>query len=587
MAMAALVAQLLYSSAFADSLTVSVSHDWSGAPLIFDEAALTNAAGNSLSITRLAYLVSDVTLESADGHDARLAGQFAYLNPAEGHASFTLTNAPPGHYTNISFRIGLDPDVNHRDPSAYPAGNPLNPNLNHLHWNWQGGYVFLALEGLYRRPDGQLGGYSYHLATDAIRMPVSLATDFSIPGDDLALTFDLAKVFNAPQPVRISPEGDADSTHSAPGDPVAPRLANNIVHAISGTAAACCEPVSPAPAVDAVAAAKSPHGTAFALAIPPNFPRPQLPADNPLTVEGVALGKKLFFDPRLSRDESQSCANCHHPTSAFADAGRALSVGVDGLPGKRNAMPLFNLLWQRDFFWDGRVHRLRDQPPGPIQNPLEMHASLAEVTSRLAADPEYPPLFEHAFGATNVTNARMCLALEQYMFTLVSGDSKFDRAARGEAELTAQEQRGLRLFNTEYDPARGKYGADCFHCHGGPLFSDYTFKNNGLDAAPRDAGRFLVTTNAADLGKFKTPSLRNVAVTGPYMHDGRFATLEEAVEHYSTGIQRSDTLDANLAKLPDGGLHLSVEDQQALVAFLQTLTDEQFKTNPAQMSKSR
>ncbi|MDB6064704.1 MAG: hypothetical protein JWR26_912 [Pedosphaera sp.] len=566
-------------AAFADSLTVSIQHNWSGTPLRFNDLTLTNAAGNTLSVTRLAYLISNISLQDKTGATTPLENQFAFIDAATGHTSFTLTNIPPGHYTNVAFDIGLESTLNHRDPAFWPAGHALNPTVNDLHWSWQGGYVFLALEGLYRRPDNQIGGFVYHLATDAIAMPVSLAADLQVPASALTLHFDVAKIFNHGAPLLISPDKGHDSTHSAHGDSLAQNLAKNVITAFSANSLHN-SPAEEPPSVNTahLAATTNPHQpTPFDLQIPASFPRPELPLDNPLTVEGVALGRKLFSETQLSRDNSQSCASCHKSGNAFADAGRALSLGVDGLPGRRNAMPLFNLLWQREFFWDGRVSRLRDQTLKPIQDPLEMHESLDHMAAKLAADADYPVLFKNAFGATNITGERVGLALEQYLFTLISADSKFDRAARSEAEFTDQEKRGLELFITEYDPARGKSGADCFHCHGGFLFSDYAYKNNGLDAEPRDLGRFLATTNAADRAKFKTPSLRNVELTAPYMHDGRFATLEEVVEHYNSGVHRSATLDPNLAKHPDTGLQLPAADKAALVAFLKTLTDEQFR----------
>ena len=256
------------------------------------------------------------------------------------------------------------------------------------------------------------------------------------------------------------------------------------------------------------------------------------------------------------------------------DAGNRFSTGAEGGTGTRNAMPPANLAWQEMYFWDGRAGSLREQVLQPIVNPLEMHESLTNVVAKLARADDAPS-FARAFGFPEITVDRLARALEQFLLTLTSHRSKFDRVLLGQEKLTAQEQRGFELFNTEYDPRRGQFGADCFHCHGGPLFSDFTFHNNGLDAegSAKDPGRFLVTGSRADRGKFKTPSLRNVALTGPYMHDGRFATLEEVVAHYCTGVRRSATLDPNLAKHPDGGIALSAADQPALVAFLRTLTD--------------
>ena len=203
-----------------------------------------------------------------------------------------------------------------------------------------------------------------------------------------------------------------------------------------------------------------------------------------------------------------------------------------------------------------------------------MDETLERVTARLATTGTYPALFRAAFGSPEITAEKLGLALEQFLLTLTAYDARFDRALRGQATLTEDEKRGFELFLTEYDPRTGQRGADCFHCHGGPLFSDHQFHNNGLAPNDADPGRWRVTGLESDRGRFATPSLRNVARTAPYMHDGRFATLEEVVAHYSTGIQRSATLDPNLAKHPDGSLPLSATDQAALVAFLKTLTNE-------------
>ena len=237
-------------------------------------------------------------------------------------------------------------------------------------------------------------------------------------------------------------------------------------------------------------------------------------------------------------------------------------------------MPLVNLAWKSSYFWDGRSPSLRDQVLIPIQDHTEMDESLERVVSKLKAKSEYLPRFTAAFGTPEVTAEKIGLALEQYLLTLTAYDAKFDRALRGKAELTEMEKRGFELFMTEYEPRTGQLGADCFHCHGGPLFSDHQFHNNGIAKNNRDTGRFRVTGNEADRGKFATPSLRNISMSAPYMHDGRFATLEEVIAHYSTGVQRSATLDPNLAKHPAGGLQLSDDDQIALVAFLKTLSDE-------------
>jgi cytochrome c peroxidase len=220
----------------------------------------------------------------------------------------------------------------------------------------------------------------------------------------------------------------------------------------------------------------------------------------------------------------------------------------------------------------------------PVQEHDEMDENLDNVAEKLSADPEYAPLFARAFGSAGITAQKISLALEQFLLTLTSYRSKFDLAMAGLATLSPEEQKGFELFMTEYEPRMGQRGADCFHCHGGALFTDHGFHNNGLDEQPADAGRADVTGKDADRGKFSTPTLRNIALTAPYMHDGRFKTLEEVIDHYSDGIARGGNLDPNLAKHPPEGIQLSTADKKALVAFLRSLTDTNlpaFLTQPS------
>jgi len=321
----------------------------------------------------------------------------------------------------------------------------------------------------------------------------------------------------------------------------------------------------------------NPKGTTrYNLVVPPGFPPPPLPTDNILTVEGVALGLRLFHETKLSGNNTQSCASCHTPQFAFSNEGKAVSTGITGATGTRNAPGLFNLAYQHQYFWDGRASSLRAQALAPIQNPVEMDQTLTKAVANLSADPTYVAQFAKVFGSAGITSARIGLALEQYELTLMSGYSKFDLAQRGLAKLTAQEQRGFQLFQTPFNPRNNQFGADCTRCHGnGPILSDFQYRNNGLDAKPTDAGREVVTGSPQDFAKFKTPSLRNLSVTGPYMHDGRFTTLEEVVAHYSDGILASPTLDPGLAR-QNGGVRLTPADEAALVAFLKTLTDNSY-----------
>jgi cytochrome c peroxidase len=327
----------------------------------------------------------------------------------------------------------------------------------------------------------------------------------------------------------------------------------------------------------AVAALADP--TPRPLAVPAGWPVPVLPADNPLTEEGVELGRILFNDRRLSARHRQSCANCHRERLAFADGG-AFSTGVDGIQGTRSSPPIFNQAWHPAFSWDGKQSRLSEQAKTAITNPTEMHADPATIEADLRGDAAMRARFIAAFGSPEITFERVGLALEQFLLTHVAADSRFDRARRGAAVLTDEEQRGRELFFTEPNPAKSLRGAGCFQCHGTEQFSDFAYRNNGLDRSPPDPGRAGVTGREEDRGKFKTPSLRNVGRTDPYMHDGRFGTLERVVEHYAGGIRPSPTLDPVLATQPEGGLTLSAEDKRALVAFLKTLTEVRLETRP-------
>ncbi|MFT6959239.1 MAG: cytochrome c peroxidase [Polaribacter sp.] len=320
----------------------------------------------------------------------------------------------------------------------------------------------------------------------------------------------------------------------------------------------------------------------YNLEIPPLFAEkliaPIIPANNPLTEEGVALGKKLFFDSILSGDGKQSCASCHNPKKAFTDQ-QQFSDGIQGEFGKRNAMPLFNLAWNFDerFAWDGKEFGLEAQALEPVSNPIEMHANWKKVADRLQQNAAYPNLFFQAFGTLQIDSILVTKAIAQFERTLISGNSKFDQFLQKESTLTLKEQNGFNVF---MDEAKG----DCFHCHGSsnnPLWTDNKFHNNGLDATFQDRGLGEVTGNPNDNGKFKSPSIRNLAFTAPYMHDGRFITLEEVIDHYSEGLKKSATIDPLMKNVNNGGVHLSIQDKTDLKAFLLTLSDNHFNSNTA------
>lgn len=302
--------------------------------------------------------------------------------------------------------------------------------------------------------------------------------------------------------------------------------------------------------------------------VPPGFPPPVYTfADNEVTVEGFQLGKRLFYDGRLSRDNSISCGFCHQQVSAFANSGHQFSHGIDGLFGTRNAPPLFNLAWHQTFMWDGGINHLESQPLGPIANPVEMDENINTIIAKLNAIQSYRDDFAAAFGDDSITTQRITRALAQFMGLMISADSRYDRYQRGEEQFTASEEHGLALFR-----------AKCVSCHTEPLFMDNSFHNNGLsvDNTLNDIGRMHITNDPLDSLKFKTPSLRNVAVTSPYMHDGRFVTLTECMNHYSSGIVSSTTLDPLLVS----GIPLTTQDKTDLIAFLATLTDNTFRTDP-------
>jgi len=560
--------------ASAAALEIQITPKFSGQDLQPASFRYQTSADETFSVTRMSYLVSDFELQRLDGTWLECSNSVAWLDFGQNRDSFRLEQIPPGEFCTIRFLVGLNTNLNHADPAKFPPGHPLNPDVNGLYWGWQGGYIFMALEGLWRNSAGELDGWAYHLARDTNAVRITLAAPLIITNETkLEMDFDLATVLNAPCPLSFVKDGT--STHSRDGDPIAAALVKNIAEAFR------IRKVTTLTDAEIVAADPKPlylpkKFTPFQFQMSATFPMPDLPRDNPLMLERVELGKKLFFDKRISINDRQSCADCHAADKAFTD-GRVTARGAEGVLGQRNTMPLFNLAWKSQFFWDGHATSLRQQVLQPVQNAVEMHQSLTNLVVKLArANDNYPALFTAAFGSPEITSEKIALALENYLLTLTSFDSKFDRALSGQEKLTSLEQRGFELFSTEYDPRRRQYGADCFHCHGGPLFQSQSFANNGLDSIFSDPGRAKVTGKSSDLGKFAVPSLRNVALTGPYMHDGRFQTLDEVVEHYCTGMKRSATLDPNLARHPDGGIPLSPDDKKALVAFLNTLTDERF-----------
>lgn len=324
--------------------------------------------------------------------------------------------------------------------------------------------------------------------------------------------------------------------------------------------------------------------TTYNLVLPDTYPVPYIPEDNPMTVEGVELGRHLFFDTRLSGNNTQSCSSCHLAEFAFTDR-QAVSKGIDGIFGTKSAMSLIDVgFFTSGLFWDGRSSSLEDQALLPVEDPIEMHHTWPEVVASLSNDEAYKEMFRKAFNIkkpNDITKFHAAKALAQYERALVSsGNSKYDRFLRNETILTDEEFVGLDIFFDDPDPTIAD--GECGHCHNAPTFSSDDFFNNGLQEAAtlqdfEDLGRGNVTGLSIDYGKFKAPSLRNIELTAPYMHDGRFATLEEVIDHYRSGGHYSPTVDPLMSQLRDS--NMSDENKSALIAFLKTLTDPDLEDN--------
>ncbi|MBE9463574.1 cytochrome-c peroxidase [Dyadobacter subterraneus] len=318
---------------------------------------------------------------------------------------------------------------------------------------------------------------------------------------------------------------------------------------------------------------------------PSHFPEPVYDmSKNPMTAEGVELGRFLFYDGILSRTNAIGCGTCHQQSAAFTHHGHDLSHGIDDLLGTRNAPAVQNLAWSTSFFWDGGVHDLDFVPPSPIQNKVEMGETVSNVMVKLRNTPvkgagfpvNYPQMFKAAFGTEEINTERMMKALSQFMLSMVSATSRYDYYVLGDASaITAQEKEGLGLFKQK-----------CGSCHAGELFTDFSFRNNGLSPNKiNDQGRYAITLDEADRMKFKVPSLRNVGLTAPYMHDGRYRALSEVLDHYANdqNSSKTDTMYISptldpvfLSTGPKPGIRLTAQEKLSIIAFLKTLNDEQF-----------
>jgi cytochrome c peroxidase len=306
--------------------------------------------------------------------------------------------------------------------------------------------------------------------------------------------------------------------------------------------------------------------------VPEGWPQPYYTfSTNPVTEPGFVLGRYLFYETLLSRDNTISCGSCHQIGAAFANTEHSLSHGINNQVGKRNAPGLFNLTWHTSFMHDGGINHIENQPPAPITNPVEMDEQLENVIKKLQATERYPKLFKEAFGNDSITTQGMMKAITQFQGLLYSYQSKYDLFKNGKVEFSESEVKGYQIFLNK-----------CNACHKEPLFSDFKFRNNGLpvDPALNDIGRALVDKASESYYKFKTPSLRNIVKTSPYMHDGRFATLEACLDHYANGIKNL----VNLDPLLQNGIQLNTQERTDLLNFLQTLTDTKFISDKRYMN---
>lgn len=311
--------------------------------------------------------------------------------------------------------------------------------------------------------------------------------------------------------------------------------------------------------------------TPYQIITPFGFPDMIVPVNNQLTVEGIELGKKIFNDPILSANNTLSCSGCHIKNNSFTNNTR-FSTGVDNIEGSRNASALINLGWNTSFNWDGSANTLEEQAFEPVTNPIEMHDTWVNVENKLNNDITYINLFKNAFGIDYIDSNHIVKALAQFERTLISVNSKYDKWRRQELQLNSSELNGFAIFNSEK--------GDCFHCHGTEMFMDNSFHNNGLDPGFKfdDLGLAYVTGNPLDNAKFKTPTLRNIEYSAPYMHDGRFSTLEEVIEHYNSGGIYSNTVDPLMKKI-GVGLQLTNSEKQDLINFLKSLSEPDFINN--------
>lgn len=549
-------------------LTVQFHFKVGSEPLELHAMQYTNAAGNRYRVDDLRYFVSNLTLVRADGSE--FATTLVHLRDAElpYTRDLRIPAVPPGDWVAVRFLFGLDDERNQFEGLAATTSN--------LVMQWPaflgGGYHYMQLDGGWDRGAGAVGPWQAHLgrvqrAVDpspyetrfTVELPIQLRTQRAT--STLAISMDVNAWFASPNIYDFAAIGGAMMDN-----PAAQQLLSQNGAQVFSIGSVSSSPIPPEP--------PPPPPDTLRIRIR-GFPPMPVPADNPTTVEGVALGRRLFYDPILSGDSTQSCASCHAQAFGFSDHGRRTSLGIDHIAGTRNAPALVNVGWSETLFWDGRAVNLETQALEPVPNPIEMHEEWPRAVAKLERQAQYPELFRAAFGSRTITSERTVKAIAQFQRTFVSGNSRYDRFLLTGTGLSESELRGFIVFFSE----RG----ECFHCHVDRTFTDQRFHNNGLDASFADIGRFRVTEDPDDRGKFKTPTLRNIVFSAPYMHDGRFATLEDVVEFYDTGGEGTETVNPfilNLRRNRAEGNGLTLQEKQDLVSFVKTLTDSTFVTNP-------
>jgi cytochrome c peroxidase len=535
----------------AGRVILSLAESVDATPLAFGALVYENAAGNRYSVDRFRYYVSGVRLERTDGSVVEMDAVH-YRDAADpGTSTFTLEDVPGGSYVALSLLIGLD--AAHNEWGALPD----TPENAAMRWpaSLGDGYHYAWLEGRYRDETGAAAPYA--VRTGRI--------DDGVNFDDnlVRLVVPTSALVVDEGPVTLDVEVNVNAWFDDPPFD----LAEN-ADMVADPAAQAALRDNASDLLDPVIIELEPVSFTFPGAEPPVMPEP---AGNPTTRQGIQLGRLLFYDPILSGDSTLACAGCHVQERAFGDP-RRLSVGIGGERTPRHAPTIINPGWIRDLFWDGRSPSIEDQAIHPVENPIEMAADWDDVVADIQAHPTYPALFRQVFGTSTIERDLVLKAIAQFERSLISRSSRYDRWLRGQESFTAQEERGWAIFHSE--------SADCFHCHHpNELFTTNQFINIGLDSVVVDPGLGGIDGDPNHLSQFRVPTLRNVGVSAPYMHDGRFATLEEVLEHYRTGGKAGT---ANVSPLIRTGVGLPLSDQdiEDIIAFLHTLTDESFLTNP-------